>query len=150
MAVVESGSNDSRGGTHFSSKQSPNRNSAFTIESEISFPIRFHICGEAFGDRSEGQRSGTVSWSTRGRLSAVTGEQTPRAADGGGYQPAQRQQAVADGSRHPATTSRKPPGRAKYPAMLRVILAAIGVAGPKLLQHQAGGPTPSPVIRYSA
>ncbi|KAG5586461.1 hypothetical protein H5410_046895 [Solanum commersonii] len=69
MAVVESGSNDTGCGTHFSSKQSPNGNSAFTVESEISFPIRFHICGEAFGDRSEGKRSGTVSWSTRGRLS---------------------------------------------------------------------------------
>ncbi|KAG5606195.1 hypothetical protein H5410_027687 [Solanum commersonii] len=69
MAVVESGSNDTGCGTHFSSKQSPNGNSAFTVESEILFPIRFHIGGEAFGDRSEGKRSGTVSWSTRGWLS---------------------------------------------------------------------------------
>ncbi|KAG5595014.1 hypothetical protein H5410_036246 [Solanum commersonii] len=27
------------------------------------------VSGEAFGDSSEGKRSGTVSWSTRGRLS---------------------------------------------------------------------------------
>ncbi|KAG5620089.1 hypothetical protein H5410_005307 [Solanum commersonii] len=32
-----------RCGTHFSSKQSPNGNSAFTAESQISLPIRFHI-----------------------------------------------------------------------------------------------------------
>ncbi|KAG5609449.1 hypothetical protein H5410_020730 [Solanum commersonii] len=43
MTFVESGSNDTGCGTHFSSKQSPNGNSAFTVESEISFPIRFHI-----------------------------------------------------------------------------------------------------------
>ncbi|KAG5581575.1 hypothetical protein H5410_052202 [Solanum commersonii] len=94
--------------------RAPNGNFAFTAESEISFPIRFHIrktsrefrgnlaviskreeasfeifsqgsswynlfglkgsrfsknCGEAFGDRSERKRSGTVSWSTRDRLS---------------------------------------------------------------------------------
>ncbi|KAG5596186.1 hypothetical protein H5410_037418 [Solanum commersonii] len=97
MAVVESGSNDTGCGTHFSSKQSPNGNSAFTVESEISCFKRLtsrefrgessgdlrnareasfeaSVCakilgGEAFGDRSEGKRSGTVSWSTRGRLS---------------------------------------------------------------------------------
>ncbi|KAG5575678.1 hypothetical protein H5410_055812 [Solanum commersonii] len=109
--------------------RAPNGNFAFTVESEISFPIRFHIrlilhfesklsdsksklqenfegnlavisetrgeasfesfsqgsswynlfglkgsrfsenCGEAFGDRSEGKRFDTVSWSTRDRLS---------------------------------------------------------------------------------
>ncbi|KAG5581964.1 hypothetical protein H5410_052591 [Solanum commersonii] len=85
--------------------RAPNGNFAFTVESEISFPIRFHISdskgklqenfegnlavisetrgeasfeasicakilgGEAFGDRSERKRSGTVSWSTRDRLS---------------------------------------------------------------------------------
>ncbi|KAG5615677.1 hypothetical protein H5410_015501 [Solanum commersonii] len=70
MAVVESGSNDTGCGTHFLSKQFPNGNFAFTVESEISFPIRFHICGEAFGDRSRRKRSHAVSWSTRGRLSS--------------------------------------------------------------------------------
>ncbi|KAG5630443.1 hypothetical protein H5410_002160, partial [Solanum commersonii] len=49
--------------------RAPNGNFAFTVESEISFPIRFHISGEAFGDRSERKRFGTVSWSTRDRLS---------------------------------------------------------------------------------
>ena len=43
MAIVESGSNDTGCGTHFSSKRAPNGNSDFTVESEISFSIRFHI-----------------------------------------------------------------------------------------------------------
>ncbi|KAG5632397.1 hypothetical protein H5410_004114 [Solanum commersonii] len=30
---------------------------------------RLHLSVEAFGDRSEGKSSGTVSWSTRDRLS---------------------------------------------------------------------------------
>ncbi|KAG5599762.1 hypothetical protein H5410_031132 [Solanum commersonii] len=43
IAVVESAQNDLGCGTHFSSMRAPNGNFAFTVESEISFPIRFHI-----------------------------------------------------------------------------------------------------------
>ncbi|KAG5629634.1 hypothetical protein H5410_001351 [Solanum commersonii] len=120
MAVVESSSNDTGCGTHFSLKQSPNGNSAFTnfdaavtwqshatprgsgwksgnfqilgrnfvgnlaVISETRGEVSFEVCFEsflrltcrvfrkdrrAFEDRSEGKRSGTMSWSTRGRLS---------------------------------------------------------------------------------
>ncbi|KAG5576118.1 hypothetical protein H5410_056252 [Solanum commersonii] len=67
MAFVESGSNDTGCGTHFSLKQSPNGNSAFTVESEISFPIRFHICGK-HSETARGEKILHRESSTRGRL----------------------------------------------------------------------------------
>ncbi|KAG5595894.1 hypothetical protein H5410_037126 [Solanum commersonii] len=69
MAVVESGSNDTGCGTHFSSKQSLNGNSAFTVESEIPFPIRFHICGKrsetARGEKIPDRESEHAWWLCR-------------------------------------------------------------------------------------
>ncbi|KAG5576957.1 hypothetical protein H5410_057091 [Solanum commersonii] len=66
-AVVELAQNDLGCGTHFSSMRAPNGNFAFTAESEISFPIRFHISdSKANFKRISRESSGDLE--TRGRL----------------------------------------------------------------------------------